>query len=185
MKNICLIISFMLIIFVVSEFACAAEIGSWEGYGGAGFSTYSLEEVNNYLQGEKVDAGVFFFIGYRKWISPEFALGSEIESMEVAWQDSSYETGTTGYLATFNYELMPDIYIFGAVGLYYLELHGFNFAGEGPNFGYKLGVEKNLKITESLDLQGKVMYRNNKIKTEGLEFDFSGLGINLALTYKF
>jgi hypothetical protein len=183
-NNLLIIVGIVMTLFMVTAVSSAAEMGEWEGYGGLGYNTYSLEEAND-LASDEVDSGISFLVGFKGWVRPKIAIGGEIESMEVEWEDDSYKAGTTGYLGTVNYEFIPGISAFGAAGIYFVELDGFGIDEGDSGFGFKLGVEGDYKISDSLGLQARALYRNNNVEVKDLEMDFSGFGFDTALTYKF
>lgn len=183
-KSMLFIFIVIISLFIITSISSAADMDTWEGYGGFGYNTYNLEEVNNFT-GDEVESGVSFLAGFRGWVRPNIAIGVEIESMEVQWGNHSFEAGTTGYLGTINYEFIPGISIYGAGGLYFVELEGLAIEERDSSVGFKLGVEGNYNISDSLTLQARVVYRNNNVDTGFLDLDFSGFGVNTALVYKF
>lgn len=85
-KNINVLLIALIFLLSVTGVS-AAETGSWESYGGLSYNSYGLEEANALVNRDEVNDGLSFFIGSKKWTSSNLAVGGEIESMEVDWEE--------------------------------------------------------------------------------------------------
>jgi len=165
-------------------------------YGGISLNQLKLEEVNNITDNygsEKIEFGVGFFGGVDYRIYDNVFIGSELDYIESNWETilGSIKGNSIGALGTLAYKFpieMMNLKFKSGLGLYFSKIESnLNEIENGQNngFGYKLGMDGDIKLNENTNINIRGMYRGNNVEVSNVNLDYSGFEFNTGITYKF
>ncbi|WP_018248556.1 hypothetical protein [Orenia marismortui] len=170
---------------------------SIEGYGGFSLNQYSLTEINNYIKDKKLEElelGYGIFLGCKKWLSEDLAVGGEIECI-IAKSDNANnlaKASAIGYLGTISYRFNQCLSSQISGGLYSanLRLKGIDDISESNSaYGFKVGLGLEAPIDLNIiSLKARIAYRRLKVGLENprlKNMDFSGIETGVILDIKF